>query len=243
MLIQCITITENLPHQILSCINSILNQTYDQLTYDIYIKTELDSEELLYKDLLAQFANDSRLKFYFIPNILPYENFHKNYDSIYLEINPLYIYSNKFFESIINDFDSDYKIIHYLPKFYIQNNTILKNNHSNLACTAINKTQQSNNSDIRYTTNIIGNINKLQVQTNKIYHIDNKYCGIYWFNHPKWQSYIYLNKRNNRVYHINNDDHGKYEHLDNNKIKIIWDKYPEEIFQRIDNETSITYNA
>lgn len=243
MLIQCVTITKNLPNSIITCINSILNQSYTNFTYDLYIVTELDSEEFLYQDLLASFANDNRLKYHFISNLLPYNHFEKSYNHLYIEINPTFIYHKSFFEYIINDFtQTDNSIIHYLPTFYICEDNIKKNNKSNLACTVINKSTNIDKSDIKYTNNLIGQDIPINDPT-KIYFIDNKYCGIYWFNHPKWQSYVYLNKRNNRAYNINNNDHGKYEHIDDYKIKIIWDQYESEIFQRVDNATSVTYNA
>lgn len=61
--------------------------------------------------------------------------------------------------------------------------------------------------------------------------IDNDHFTICIFEHNYWTSYIYLNKRNNRMYHIDNDDHGAFEIIDDT-IKIQWDDWGEEIFYR-----------
>lgn len=51
------------------------------------------------------------------------------------------------------------------------------------------------------------------------------------FKHRWWQSYVYLNKRNNRMYQINNDDHGAFV-LSEDQCKITWDNWGEEIFHK-----------
>lgn len=61
--------------------------------------------------------------------------------------------------------------------------------------------------------------------------IDNDHFSLCIFEHNYWTSYIYLNKRNSRMYHIDNDDHGAFE-LNNDSIKIIWDDWGEEIFYK-----------
>jgi hypothetical protein len=59
--------------------------------------------------------------------------------------------------------------------------------------------------------------------------IQNEHCCIAQFRSHKWQSYIYLNKRNNRLYNINNDDHGSFK-ITGNKIIIDWDNWGKEEF-------------
>ena len=62
--------------------------------------------------------------------------------------------------------------------------------------------------------------------------LENEFCSICLFKHNYWESYVFLNKRNNRMFHINNNDHGAFEFLDNGNIKIIWDNWGEEIFYK-----------
>lgn len=62
--------------------------------------------------------------------------------------------------------------------------------------------------------------------------IENEYCMINTFKHPNWTSILYFNKRNNRVYNIKNNDHGRYRLLNNNTIEIIWDSYAPETFTK-----------
>ena len=65
---------------------------------------------------------------------------------------------------------------------------------------------------------------------------DNEFCTICIFEHSFWSSHVYLNKRNNRMYHIENDDHGAFEIVDDNAIKIVWDTWGDEMFYK--HETS-----
>lgn len=66
-------------------------------------------------------------------------------------------------------------------------------------------------------------LNKDPISTHQPY-IDNEHCIISQFHHKLWQSYIFLNKRNNRCYHINNDDHGSFT-MTNDTITIVWENY------------------
>jgi len=81
--------------------------------------------------------------------------------------------------------------------------------------------------------------NKINNNSNNNNHnnIENDFCSICLFEHHYWQSYVILNKRNNRMYNIDNDDHGAFEYLDDGNIKIIWDEWGEEVFNKkyIDN--------
>lgn len=72
-------------------------------------------------------------------------------------------------------------------------------------------------------------LKKNKTSDSYIENINTTNCDIIYFKHPHWQSYIILNKRNNRAYNINNNDHGKFTVLDN-KISIKWDAYNEENF-------------
>jgi hypothetical protein len=62
--------------------------------------------------------------------------------------------------------------------------------------------------------------------------LDNEFACVAYFNHPHWSSYIYLNKRNNKLYNINNDHHGSF-YFQNNQIIISWDDLDhKEIFSK-----------
>lgn len=63
---------------------------------------------------------------------------------------------------------------------------------------------------------------------NKEY-IENEFFIFCKVKHKWWESYCYFNKRNNRIYNINNDDHGAYS-ANGNEISILWDKWGEEFF-------------
>jgi len=67
--------------------------------------------------------------------------------------------------------------------------------------------------------------------------IENDHFAICIFEHNYWSSFVYLNKRNNRMYNIDNDDHGAFEIKDDNTINIKWDTWGDEIFyKKYDNE-------
>lgn len=66
-------------------------------------------------------------------------------------------------------------------------------------------------------------LNQNPVIINKSY-IDNEHCLIAQFQHKSWESYIFFNKRNNRCYNINNDDHGTFT-IKDDSITIFWEDY------------------
>jgi hypothetical protein len=57
--------------------------------------------------------------------------------------------------------------------------------------------------------------------------IKNKFFELVYFKNKFWESYIYLNKRNNRLYNINNDDHGTFKMM-SDSIEINWDAWSTE---------------
>jgi hypothetical protein len=61
-----------------------------------------------------------------------------------------------------------------------------------------------------------------------------------FFHHFCWESYVLLNKKNNIVYNISNDDFGIYNILDN-KINIKWEKYNKQENFSFKNNTNNTY--
>lgn len=73
--------------------------------------------------------------------------------------------------------------------------------------------------------------------SDKIY-IENDFFILAMVDHHWWSSYIYFNKRNNRLYNIQNDDHGQYA-LNDNKLDIMWDNWGQEQFiKHNDHQTS-----
>lgn len=61
--------------------------------------------------------------------------------------------------------------------------------------------------------------------------VENEYFTLVYAKHRTWQSYLYLNKRNNRLYNINNNDHGSFK-IDGDKLHINWDAWNEEIYTK-----------
>lgn len=62
-----------------------------------------------------------------------------------------------------------------------------------------------------------------------IQYIDNEYFTLAMVEHEWWSSYVYFNKRNNRLYNIQNDDHGQYV-INGDKLEIHWDNWGKEEF-------------
>lgn len=61
--------------------------------------------------------------------------------------------------------------------------------------------------------------------------VENIHFLLVYAKHKTWQSYLYLNKRNNRLYNINNDDHGSFK-INDNKLHINWDAWDEETYEK-----------
>lgn len=76
-----------------------------------------------------------------------------------------------------------------------------------------------------------------EIANTNINYVENDHFILGLFKHNWWSSYVYLNKRNNRLYHIDNDDHGAFI-MDGNTLKVTWDNWGEEIFekQKISND-------
>lgn len=62
-----------------------------------------------------------------------------------------------------------------------------------------------------------------------IQYIDNEYFTLAMVVHEWWESYVYFNKRNHRLYNIKNDDHGQYS-MDGDTLEIHWDNWGQEKF-------------
>lgn len=75
---------------------------------------------------------------------------------------------------------------------------------------------------------------------NKIQLVDDEFFTLVYLKHKAWASYIYLNKRNNRLYNIINNDHGSFL-IKNNMLYIQWDLWPQEIFTKKTISDTIFY--
>lgn len=74
------------------------------------------------------------------------------------------------------------------------------------------------------------------IDNNYVY-IENDYFLLSFIQHHWWDSYIYFNKRNNRLYNIKNDDHGAYV-LSDNHLSITWDNWGKEDFIKVNKDKS-----
>lgn len=72
--------------------------------------------------------------------------------------------------------------------------------------------------------------------------LENEHFTLCIFEHNYWSSYVYLNKRNNRMYNVMNDDHGAFDLIDDHKIKITWDTWGDEIFYKKYNGDQYHYS-
>ena len=52
--------------------------------------------------------------------------------------------------------------------------------------------------------------------------IDLEFATMAQFDHTHWSSYVYINKRNNKLYNINNDHHGSF-YIENNQMIVSWE--------------------
>ena len=95
------------------------------------------------------------------------------------------------------------------------------------------------------------NLHALIIENDFIYHIhgknisstyllnnssvlENDFFAMFYLRHKYWDSYVFLNKRNNRLFNINNNDHGKFTLVDN-QLNIDWDNYGSETFIKKNN--------
>jgi 6-phosphogluconolactonase (cycloisomerase 2 family) len=69
------------------------------------------------------------------------------------------------------------------------------------------------------------------IPDNDIQLVENEYFLLVYVKHKTWQSYLYLNKRNNRLYNINNNDHASFK-IDNDQLHINWDDWDAEIYTK-----------
>lgn len=181
-------------------------------------------------------------------------NEHKNYN-IFLYLDPTAIYFKDYVHNILVNYKSniDVSTIKFNQNStaynYLLNNKsldiLLKNKSMDLD--SVIKEYKLSTKDVLDKTNSI--IYRLKTNNNhsdatvsksdqKYKLIDDDFFTLCVFEHHFWSSFVYLNKRNHRMYNVFNDDHGGFE-IQENSIKIQWDTWGEEIFYKknIDDET------
>lgn len=144
---------------------------------------------------------------------------------------PTYVFNRKALE-IIKDVPKDYGKIHPFEdavwRFYWREN--------NLNSLIINS-----KGSIFLCYRHDNNISKfIQNNTGTPQYIDTDNALICLFKHYHWSSYVYLNKLNNRVYNINNEDHGTYT-IRGDSIVIDWESWGKETFYKIRQNNIIVY--
>lgn len=249
-----------------SFLENILNQSYPEVYYIFNIFIESKNDEILYKKILKKFFNPTKIKInFFLHNthdiqdhLIGFSNFERQSYNMFFYINSDAIYLENYISDIISAYDpgSDISNIKFDKNLSNKYNYIL--NNKTLDILIKQKSSATNNSwmllieDHNLSIKEIENISSaILVNTkepeqevrnsnhkNDYYNlIDNEFFTVCIFEHNFWSSYIYLNKRNNRMYNIYNDDHGAFNIKDDNSIIINWDTWGEEIFYKknIDN--------
>lgn len=302
--VNCFTTSYHRPYYLYNIINNVLNQSYKNIIYSININIDDDGEELLYKNLLLDFSQDSRLRIHFAYNESQHTNYCRaisycnNYDnSIYIKIDDDDIYHKNYISDMVSEYEKQNKdILSCISNITINNQNIKLEKMESIGLWKgdEHKTQfgmpptyifnkkardiimNLTDNDIRsvhffedaawrtawrnhdLSSNILKNSKNfsyhihgknvssaylLDPQDKNLLFIDDEYCIIAFFMHPHWSSYIFLNKRNNRLFNINNNDHGKYKILDNNQIEIVWDNWNKEIYSKKNNKNSIYFQS
>lgn len=187
---------------------------------------------------------------------------HQKYN-MFLYLDYRITYSPTYLQNITSKYNHKYDITEIKTKnnFHHLNDNIYNYilNNKTLDILIKNKSQASDNNwisvvaDNKLTTSPIldeehsflyikeqpQQISNKEYNTDKQYAIlEDEFFVLCMFEHNFWSSYVYLNKRNNRMYNILNDDHGAFE-ISENQILIKWDTWGDEIFYKkhIDDKT------
>lgn len=207
-------------------------------------------------------------------HLISFSNFEHQIYNMFIYIDSSGIYMPNYIDNLIKQYSPDHDIVHIpLNKYgdtdkdnrknnkynYILNNKsldILLKNKSLIDNSAsivhehkLQVKEIKDNRDafiIKQTEAVITNneINSSSSNNNYYQFIDNEFFTICIFEHNFWSSFVYLNKRNNRMYNIYNDDHGAFSIKDEDSIIINWDTWGEEIFYKhyIDNKYYYSIN-
>lgn len=299
----CFTVSYKRPYHLYNCINSILSQSYKDITYSVHINIDHNTEKALYNELLKPFLEDPRLKVSFGRNDEQHSNYLKpikelsnslNHHNLFIKIDDDDIYYTNYISSIIDVYQSskvdilsciinkrvnndsielgkyesigvwqpdvDSKTKFGMPFTYVFNRKALdiilklKNEDTKKIHFFEDPAWRTKWREAKLKSKVIKNFD------NAIYHIhgknssssylmkpstplsnstdkpfeflENEYFCVCMVQHTHWASYVYLNKRNNRMYNITNDDHGAFD-VNEDKLKISWDNWGEEMFKKV----------
>lgn len=241
-------------------IQNILNQEYTSGHYIFNVFIDNKDTEHTYKQILKKFISPSvKINFYLkeLANIndhlIGLSNIEYQAYNIFLYIDCAGVYLSDYISNIINKYNSKYDILNIRFQNNLYNNQAYNYilNNKSIDILIKNKTQTTPNRwstliedhklkthDIFDTDNSILSGIKPEVSfvdtssQNDTYQLtENELFTLCMFEHHFWSSYVYLNKRNNRMYNIFNDDHGAFE-IQDNTIKIKWDSWGDEIFYK-----------
>lgn len=191
-----------------------LNVEYQKYNMFLYLDYRITYSPTYLQNITSKYNHK-----YDITEIKTKNNFHHLNDNIYN-----YILNNKTLDILIKNKSkaSDNNWISVVADNKLTTSSILDEEHSFL-----------------YIKEQPQPILNKEYNTNKQYAIlEDEFFVLCMFEHNFWSSYVYLNKRNNRMYNILNDDHGAFE-ISENQILIKWDTWGDEIFykKRIDDKT------
>jgi len=245
-------------------IPNLLHQSYTNIYYIINIFLNDKSEESLYKKQIKSLIDESKIKINFwlksnkdINNhLISFYNFEYEKYNMFLYMDSKIIYLYDYIKNIVKNYNhtkdinnilSDNSNIHN----YIINNKALdlfiKNKSKDI--TSIIQDFNLENHNLLSKDYIYPSYKdtKVSIESNNLSEpfyksIENEFFAICIFEHNYWSSYIYLNKRNNRMYNIFNDDHGSFKVL-GDQIIVTWDTWGDETFYKKNTNDSYYYSV
>jgi hypothetical protein len=192
------------------------------------------------QDHLIGFANIEHQKYntflhiegsaIYLPEYINYIISQYNHESDIVEIkfeNNLNNNTSNTYNYILNNKALDILIKN--KQYFVDNGWLSIINQNNL------KTKSIRDTDYSYSyisKEIEAKPKEHQSDNQKYLMMEDDFFALCMFEHNFWSSYIYMNKRNHRMYNILNDDHGAFEIQDDKNIKIKWDTWGDEMFYR-----------
>ena len=134
----CFTTSYNRPYHLYNCINSILNQSYKNITYSVGICTNTDMDS--YRSLLSNYISDKRFKLSFHENLSQHENYlypikiteYQKYD-IFIKIDDDDIYKKEYIENMVSNYLKYNKdVLSGYIKYQLNNNHLYRGKFDNV---------------------------------------------------------------------------------------------------------------
>lgn len=244
-------------------IQNIIEQSYKNIYYILNIFVLSKEEEIKYKKILKNLISTNVKINFFFKDLDNIDNQligfsspdYKNYNT-FLYINARGLYLSDYIKTIIDSYNHNTDII--FIKFhdnkninsYILNNKaidiLIKNKYHTYNdnwSAAISEHSLTNKEVYSDYCFILNTPDKISSKNTEATHqlIENDFFVLCVFEHHYWSSFVYLNKRNHRMYNISNDDHGSFEIQDNNSIQISWDTWGGETFYKKYDGDNIYY--